>query len=211
MPSAQPLWHSFKTATGYDAANSRSILHHALHAWYFWHECSSAKSHSWPVLCVGFGSGSTRATGMATLDDTHSTLCTIVAAIQDLAPAAPASACQEASGPPGAPSSLIPPRVWPQVLARKVGVTAGTRTRSTLARSPGTATTPAPRGVGARPSRLPPGALQARSRSAVAPVVAEQHSPGSSMADSVLWGENNLDSVLSVARASSERVSHIQT
>ena len=46
MPSAQPLWHSFKTATGYDAANSRSILHHALHAWYFWHECSSAKSHS---------------------------------------------------------------------------------------------------------------------------------------------------------------------
>ena len=46
MPSTQRLWQSFKTATGYDAANSRSILHHALHAWYFWHEVSSAKSHS---------------------------------------------------------------------------------------------------------------------------------------------------------------------
>jgi hypothetical protein len=45
MPSSQPLWQSFKTLTRYDAANSRSMLHHALHAWYYWHEFSSAKSH----------------------------------------------------------------------------------------------------------------------------------------------------------------------
>ncbi len=45
MPSTQRLWQSFKTATGYDAANSRSILYHALGAWCLWHEFSSAKSH----------------------------------------------------------------------------------------------------------------------------------------------------------------------
>ncbi len=30
---------------GYDAASSRSVLHHALRAWYYWHEFSSSKSH----------------------------------------------------------------------------------------------------------------------------------------------------------------------
>ena len=45
MPSSQPLWQSFKALTRYDAASSRSVLHHALHAWSYWHEFSSAKSH----------------------------------------------------------------------------------------------------------------------------------------------------------------------
>ena len=45
MPSDQLLWQSFKKLTGYDAADSRSVLRHALGAWSFWHECSSAKSH----------------------------------------------------------------------------------------------------------------------------------------------------------------------
>jgi hypothetical protein len=45
MPSDLYLWQSFKKLTRYDAADSRSVLRHALGAWSFWHECSSAKSH----------------------------------------------------------------------------------------------------------------------------------------------------------------------
>jgi hypothetical protein len=45
MPSSQPLWQSFKALTRYDAASSRSVLRHALDAWHYWHEFSSAKSH----------------------------------------------------------------------------------------------------------------------------------------------------------------------
>ena len=42
MPSAQRLWQSYKTATGYDAAHSRSVLRHALRVWSYWHEVYGA-------------------------------------------------------------------------------------------------------------------------------------------------------------------------
>ena len=133
------------------------------------------------VLRIGFGIGSTRATWMATMDGTDSALCTVMAAIQDPAPTAPASACPQSSSTSAAPPSLILSRIRPQILAGEVGVTAGTRTGSLLAQSQAGATTQTMRGVEGSPSCSSPGALQARSRSAVAPDMAEQHGPGGHM------------------------------
>ena len=144
---------------------------------------------------------------MATVDNAGATLCPILAALQDPAPLAPPPACQRTFGPTTASDHIAAlPRVWPQVLERKVGVTAGTRTESILARSQKGTTTQTRGGVDDSPPRSSSGALQTCSRSAVAPVVAEQHSPGGSVANSVLWGESNPHSILSVARTSSGRV-----
>ena len=183
MPSNLVFWQRYK-ALGYDAASSRSVLRHFLHAWYYWHEFSSAKSHR--RFCASASALARRATWIATMDGTDSALCTIMAAMQDPAPLAPASACPQSSSTSATPSSLILSRIRPQILAGEVGVTAGTRTGSLLARPQEGAATQTLRGVGGSQSCSSPGALQARSRSAVAPDMTEQHSPGGHMANSVL-------------------------
>ena len=186
MPSTQRLWQSFKTATGYDAANSRSILHHALHAWYFWHECSSAKSHS--QFCAS-------ASGVARRPLRGWRRWMIRTRL--FAPSWQRYRIWPRQLPP-LPARKPPARLEPRpVLSHLAYGRKFWRGKSGSQRELALETS------WHDPKKLqrlrlreeweaahspPSGALQARSRSAVAQVVAEQHSPGGSMADSVLWG-----------------------
>ena len=166
MPSDQLLWQSFKKLTGYDAADSRSVLRHALGAWSFWHECSSAnlKSHrQFRASALALARRALRGWRRWTM---RTRLFTPnMAAMQDPASVAPASACQEPPSPSAAPPSLALSRVWQQVLERKV--------YAPVYSFPGTPFQ-TPRRVVGHPPRPAPGALHPRSRSAMASVVAEQ-------------------------------------